>query len=136
MFKKLLILSVVLTVCACGNKGITLGKTEVISYESLGNGVAEISLKFYENNTFLFDLESIPQPEIDDEPIKISEIGTYTTDGNWNQLNFKNLKFNLRAIFDEDFLDSNEFQVIDDSTVRINTAQRIIPIWGIVCEKK
>lgn len=136
MVRKLLILSVVITLCACGNKGITLGKTEVIAYESLGNGMAEISLKFYENNTFLFDLKSIPQPEIDDKSIKISEIGTYTTDGSWHQLNFQNQKFNLRAIFDEDFLDSNEFQVVDDFTVRINTSQKVIPIWGIACEKK
>lgn len=134
--KKLLILSVIITLSACGNKGITLGKTEVISYNSLGNDVADISLKFYENNTFLFNLESIQQPETDEEPIKISEIGTYTTDGSWNQLTFQNQKFILRAIFDEDFLDSNEFRVVDDSTVRINTAKKVIPIWGIACEKK
>lgn len=136
MFRRLLILSVIMTLSACANKGITLGKTEVISYKSLGNGMADISLKFYENNTFLFDLKSIPQPEIEDEPIKISEIGTYTSDGNWKELSFQNQKFNLSAIFDENFLEADEFQVVDESTIRINTAQKIILIWGIACEKK
>lgn len=136
MFRRLLILSVIMTLSACANKGITLGKTEVISYKSLGNGMADISLKFYENNTFLFDLKSIPQPEIEDEPIKISEIGTYTSDGNWKELSFQNQKFNLSAIFDENFLEADEFQVVDEFTIRINTAQKIILIWGIACEKK
>lgn len=136
MLKRLMILSVIMTLSACANKGITLGKTEVISYKSLGNGMADISLKFYENNTFLFDLKSIPQPEIEDEPIKISEIGTYTSDGNWKELSFQNQKFNLSAIFDENFLEADEFQVVDESTIRINTAQKIILIWGIACEKK
>lgn len=140
MFKKIIVLSVVLsvvlTLSSCANKGITLGKTEVISYESLGNGVAEISLKLYENNTFLFSLNSIPQPEIEDDPIEISEIGTYSADGDWKVLNFQNQKFNLPAIFDEEFLDANEFQVIDEHTLRLNTNHRIIPIWGISCERK
>lgn len=136
MFRRLLILSVIMTLSACANKGITLGKTEVISYKSLGNGMADISLKFYENNTFLFDLKSIPQPEIEDEPIKISEIGPYTSDGNWKELSFQNQKFNLSAIFDENFLEADEFQVVDEFTIRINTAQKIILIWGIACEKK
>src|SRR5690554_7750667 len=89
MIRKLLILAVVLTVSACGNNKITLRKTEVVNYHSLGNGVADISLKLYDNETFLFKLESLAQPESDDEPIKISEIGTYSSDGGWKTLHFK-----------------------------------------------
>src|SRR5690554_1082332 len=89
MYRKLIVLVVVLAAVSCGNNGITLGKTEVIGYQSLGNGVADISLKLYENETFLFKLESLAQPESDDEPIKISEIGTYSSDGGWKTLHFK-----------------------------------------------
>lgn len=136
MYRKLILLAIVLAMVSCGDKGITLGKTEVVVYESLGNGVANISLKLYENNTFLFKLNSISQPETNDEPIVVSEIGTYTSEGNWKHLNFKNQKFSLEAIFDNQFSESNEFQVIDDSTVKINTAKQVIPIWGVICKRK
>ncbi|HLW32777.1 MAG TPA: hypothetical protein VKX40_10985 [Aequorivita sp.] len=136
MFRKLLILAVVLTVSACGNNKITLGKTEVVNYHSLGNGVADISLKLYDNETFLFKLKGLSQPEIDEKPIEISEIGTYTSQGTWKILHFNNQKFNLGAIFDEQFLTYNEFEVIDRTKVKIDTTKEVIPIWGVLCERK
>src|SRR5690554_4273316 len=128
MYRKLIVLVVVLALVSCGNNGITLGKTEVVGYQSLGNGVADISLKLYENQTFIFKLESLLQPESDDKPIKISEIGTYTSDGGWKMLNFKNQEFSLDAIFDKQFLRYNEFEVIDGSNVKIDTTKEVIPI--------
>lgn len=128
--------AVLMLFTACGNRGITLGNTEVIAYESLGNGVAEISLKLYENNTFLFQLNSIPQPEEGQKPIKINEIGTYVGDNSWKELHFKNQEFSLEAVFDAQFLEASEFEVIDNSTVKINTRSRTIPIWGVFCERK
>lgn len=136
MYRKLIVLVVVLAAVSCGNNGITLGKTEVVGYQSLGNGVADISLKLYENQTFLLKLESLSQPEIDEKPIEISEIGTYTSEGAWKTLHFKNQKFSLDAIFDEQFLSYNEFIVIDESKVKIDTTKEVIPIWGVLCERK
>lgn len=135
MYRKLIVLIVVIAMTSCGNKGITLGKNEVVSYQSLGNGVADISLKLYENNTFLFNLKGFPQPESNDKPIEISEIGTYTSDGNWKTLNFKNQEFSLEAIFDNQFAQPNDFQVIDVSNVKINTGKKVLPIWGVLCEQ-
>lgn len=140
-------LGLVVTISSCGSKKtamktsneskeIVLGKSELVSYKSLGNGVASISLKLYENNTFKFDFESIPQPDSNEKSAVISEKGTYTSEGSWKTLNFKNPKFSLAAIFDKNYGDSAHFKVIDKENVKINTAKVALPIWGVVCEKQ
>ncbi len=147
MWKIIVILGLLITISSCGSKKtavessknskeVVLGKSNTISYKSLGNGVASISLQLFENKTFKFDFKSIPQPDTDEKTIAISEKGTYTTDGDWKTLNFKNPKFSLAAIFDKQFGDSSFFKVIDEENVKINTAQNALPIWGVVCEKQ
>lgn len=148
MWKNLAIICLVITISSCGSKKtvvektskdlkeVVVGKSETVSYKSLGNGVASISLELYQNNTFKFDFQSIPQPDTNDKALKISEKGTYTTDGDWKTLYFKNPKFSLAAIFDKQFGDSNFFKVIDEENVTINTAKKALPIWGVVCEKQ
>lgn len=147
MWKNIMFVAMVFAFISCGSsrKGvdaskdsnkIVLGKTPAVSYKSLGNGVASISLELYENNTFKFDFKSIPQPGTDEKEVKISEKGTYTSDGNWKILNFKDPKFLLTAIFDTDFAQAKEFEVLDDENVRIDTSKKSLSIWGVVCEKK
>lgn len=147
MLKNILILGLLITISSCGSKKtavqsskdskeVVLGKSEAVSYKSLGNGVASISLQLFENNTFKFDFKSIPQPDTDDKTITISEKGTYTTDGNWKTLNFKNPKFSLASIFDTNYAGAADFRVIDKENVKINTAKNALPIWGVVCEKE
>lgn len=147
MWKYIVILGLLITVSSCGSKKtavkaskeskeIELGKNQTVAYKSLGNGVAAISLKLFENNTFTFDFKSIPQPGTDEKPVVISEKGTYISDSNWRALNFKDPKFSLAAIFDGNYGDANHFQVIDDENVKINTAKKALPIWGVVCEKQ
>lgn len=147
MWKKVLMCTLVLAFISCGtsrkvgdsskeSKNIVLGKTPVVSYKSLGNGVASISLVFFENNTFAFDFKSIPQPETDEKQVKISEKGTYVSEGAWKNLNFKDPKFSLAAIFDTDFATGTEFKVIDEENVMVNTSKESLSIWDVVCEKK
>lgn len=114
---------------------IVLGK-QTLSYKSLGNGVASISLRLYDNDTFKFDFKSIPQPETDEKEVKISEKGTYTSDGSWKTLNFKDPKFSLAAIFDTDFGEGTEFKVLDEENVKVNTSKKSLSIWGVVCDKE
>lgn len=129
--------------CGSSKKGVNTSKeskeivlgNESLSYNSLGNGVALISLKLYDNNTFKFDFKSIPQPETDEKAVLISEKGTYTSEGAWKTLNFKDPKFSLAAIFDTDFAQGKEFKVLDEENVKINTAKKSLSIWGVVCEK-
>lgn len=142
-----MIIALVISLSSCGtkrkgmevskdSKEIVLGKSEAVSYKSLGNGVASISLKLFENNTFKFDFKSIPQPESTEKPVVISEKGTYTVDGNWKILNFKNPKFSLAAIFDNTYAGAADFRVIDAENVKINTSKNTLSIWGVVCEKQ
>ncbi len=147
MWKNILLLALLITISSCGSKKtamkssneskeVVLGKSEVLSYKSLGNGVATISIQLYENNTFKFNFKSIPQPGTDEKPVKISEKGTYTSDGSWRTLNFKNPKFSLAAIFDTQYATASDFKVIDEENVKINTSKKAISIWGVVCEKQ
>jgi len=147
MWKNIILIAAVITLSSCGakrkgveaskeSKEVVLGKSEAVSYKSLGNGVASISLELYQNNTFKFDFNSIPQPDTEEKAVKISEKGTYTSEGDWKTLYFKNPKFSLAAIFDKQFGDANFFKVIDNENVKINTSKNALPIWGVVCEKQ
>lgn len=147
MWKNIILIGLIISLSSCGakrkgvepskeSKEVVLGKSEAVSYKSLGNGVASISLQLFDNNTFKFDFKSIPQPESTEKPVVISEKGTYTSDGNWKILNFKNPKFLLSAIFDPEFAGDADFRVIDKETVKINTSKNALPIWGVICEKQ
>lgn len=141
----IVVLTLVVSACGAGKKAagtapspsddIALGKSEVLKYQSLGNGVATIDLIFFKNNTFHLRLESIPQPDDAQEPIQISEKGRYTTEGNWNILNFKNPSFSAASVFDKTYSTPGDFEVLDKQTVKVNTALEGIMIWGIFCEK-
>jgi len=155
MRKILTILSLAILLASCGSKKtsaekngntisrssdtskkIKLGKSEMLTYESLGNGVASISLHMYENNTFKFNFKTVAEPEEGQEPIKIYEVGTYETQGDWTTLSFYNPKASLEPIFDSTYGNKNDYKVVDPKTVKINTSKNSISIWGIVCEKK
>ena len=147
MWKNIILIAAVIALSSCGakrkgveaskeSKEVVLGKSEAVSYKSLGNGVASISLELYQNNTFKFDFNSIPQPDTEEKAVNISEKGTYTSEGDWKTLYFKNPKFSIAAIFDKQFGDANFFKVMDEENVKINTAKTSLPIWGVVCEKQ
>lgn len=153
MWKNIILIVLVIGVSSCGSKKIAtntanvetepprskeikLGKNEALAYQSLGNGVASISLQLFENDTFKFDFKSIPQADTNEKPIFISEIGTYKSDGNWRILNFKKPKFSLAAIFDKNYGDATHFEVVDSENVKINTSKKTLPIWGVICEKR
>jgi hypothetical protein len=137
MWKKISILVLFITITSCGSKKtVTDISKETVSYKSLGNGVASISLQFFENNTFKFNLKSIPQPGTNEKPIKISEKGTFTSDGDWKTLHFDNPKFSLAAIFDAAYAGAADFKVLDKENVKVNTTKNSLSIWGVVCEKQ
>lgn len=123
------------TTVATEIKEVETGTNPTIAYKSLGNGVASIQLELFENDLFIFELTSIPQPEDGGDAIKISEKGTFISEGNLKTLKFRNPKFSLSALFDATYGGSNEFKVIDDRTVRINTDKKTIMIWGVACER-
>jgi hypothetical protein len=147
MLKKLLFVLCLIVLASCGAKKkttdkvttttskVTLG-TENITYKSLGNGVASIAVQFYDNDTFQFQFESIPQPESDDKPIRISEKGYYTAKGAWKTITFQNPSFSVASLFDSSYSTGDDFKVVDKQSVAINTAKETISIWGVLCEKQ
>lgn len=148
MVKKIVLLVFAVVLASCGakkkvtategvsvQKEVNVGTDTLVSYKSLGNGVASIGLQLFTNGTFQFDLISIPQPEDGGDAIEISERGTYVSEGSLKTLKFRNPKFSLSALFDTNYGDSSQFKVIDDSTVQINTSRNTLTIWGVACEK-
>lgn len=114
---------------------IVLGKTQKTRYKSLGNGVADIELILFENQTFSLRIESISQPGTKENTFKIYEKGTFEKDGKWNVLNFIKPNFSLESIFDPAFSNPGDFE-IEDEKVKIDSQKDGIMIWGIFCEKK
>lgn len=134
---------------SCGSKKVaanTTGKSKIeklnevegtnVSYKSLGNDQASIVLQLLDNNTFKFNMKILANEEEDSKPSTITEKGTYSNNGTWKTLKFKDPKFSLAAIFDKKYGTTDAFQVIDEETVKINIAQKALPIWGILCEKQ
>jgi len=151
ILKKIFLICIVVLLASCGakKKAVNTSSEEttkytlpepkesaVIAYESLGNGVASIGLQFFKNNTFQFDFKSIPQPESDDKPLNITERGSYTSEGTWKILKFRKIKFSLESVFDPSFSNGNDFKVLDENTVKVNTANKVLAIWGVACEKQ
>lgn len=147
MLKKLIFLLFIVLLASCGAKKktadkvavttskVTLGK-ENIAYKSLGNGVASIVVQFYDNNTFQFQFKSIPQPESSDKPIHILEKGYFTTKGAWKTITFQNPSFSVASLFDSNYSLGDDFRVVNEQSVAINTAKEAISVWGVVCEKQ
>tara|TARA_R100001369_G_C3318313_1_gene168513 strand:+ start:659 stop:1084 length:426 start_codon:yes stop_codon:yes gene_type:complete len=141
MFKKYFLVVILLSLfTACGSKKqtaeVTLGTEQTVAYKSLGNGVAAISLLFFKNNTFQLNFKSIPQPETNDKPVVRSEKGTYIGEGNWKTLQFLSKGFDATALFDAQYNNPNEVEVLDKNRVKLNTEEQAITIWGILCERE
>jgi hypothetical protein len=148
MWKSIVILSLLITFSSCGSKkavvnseknetAIESAESVDLAYKSLGNDLGSIYLQLFKNNTFKFKMKVFASEDDDSEKsTNIDAKGTYTNEGDWKTLKFKNPKFSLAAIFDKQFGDSSFFKVIDEETVKINTAKDALPIWGVVCEKQ
>jgi len=140
MHKTIIILLLAVAVSSCGSKKevaeVKLGTEQTVAYKSLGNGVAAISLFFFKNNTFQLNFKSIPQPESNDKPVVRSEKGSYTGEGDWKTLQFLSDGFDATALFDEQYNNPDEVEVLGENMVKVNTAQEAITIWGVLCERE
>ncbi len=140
MHKIITIVLLAVLVTSCGSKRkvakVKLGTEQTVAFKSLGNGVAAISLILFKNNTFQLNFKSIPQPESNDKPIVRSEEGTYNGEGNWKTLQFLNNGFDATALFDAQYNNPEEVELVNENTVKVNTAQQAITIWGVLCERE
>lgn len=151
MWKNIVLLALLITISSCGSKKVVvekgtnntikesadMGESVDLSYQSLGNDIGDVSLHLYKNHTFQFKMKVFASEEDDDSKnTHIDAKGTYTCDGDWKTLHFKNPKFSLAAIFDGQYANLSEVKLIDKETVKINTSKNALPIWGILCEKE
>lgn len=119
-------------------KNLVLNDTVV--YLSGDNGLALIRLTLIPNGTFDFYMDIYPQPMQDAEPESdiISSNGIWSGNRKTVQLNFterKKDKLNLNDLFDSNYKEGNEFNVIDQNTIEIDYSLDKLNIWGISCYK-
>ncbi|MEX0986682.1 MAG: hypothetical protein WD052_04330, partial [Bacteroidales bacterium] len=110
-------------------------RKSAVVYQSEGNGTADISLTLHPNQTFLFNMVILPQPDTTEEFSVIESAGQWSKQEEWIRLKFGNKKILAGSLFDTTFVDSPQFRVVDDSTVDINDTLDFITIWGINCSK-
>lgn len=117
------------------NKINTIIKDTII-FQSGSNGLADIKLVIIPDGNFAFHMRTIPQPMTEEEEVIINSTGTWLKKDNWIILDFiKNKSFFLKAVFDSNYADENEFKVINESTVAINITLKQLYIWGVACDK-
>jgi hypothetical protein len=110
-------------------------KTEAIEprllyyYQSESNGIADIQLKVFDNDSFLLILNILE----DEETLEYK--GTVELTLNSIILNFQSNSLNLTALFDENYDDKDTFYVLDSDTVAINNQKNEIYIYGVACKK-
>ena len=159
--KKISLIILTILVISCNSKSVeksivkekleqkkiveTKGKTilnDTVIYQSYPNGMAEIILKIYPNNSFNYYMRIIPQPMDDDEESIINSKGTWIINNNWVRLQYANDEISLESIFNQNDVDKNpnnvdknQFKLIDKRTVDLNIELNNIILWGILCEK-
>jgi hypothetical protein len=104
-------------------------------YQSTANGVAEILLTLKPNRKFTFYMRIIPQPMTEEKESIVKASGKWSKRGNWMRLVFRGKKVILNALFDKNYANNNEFKIIDERTVDLNTQLDVLTIWGVPCIK-
>lgn len=113
---------------------------DTIVYLSGDNDLALIKLTLIPNGTFDFYMSIYPDSMQDSEP----ESDIITANGNWSgnkknvSLNFAERKkdtLNLNDIFDANYKEGNEFEIINKNTIEIDYSLDKLNIWGIGCYK-
>ena len=119
-------------------KNLVLNDT--VLYLSGDNDLALIKLTLIPNGTFEFYMSIYPEPMQDAEPESdiINSNGTWIGNGKTVLLNFAERKkdtLNLNDLFDSNYKEGNEFEVINKNTLEIDYSLDKLNIWRISCHK-
>ena len=138
--KKIIAIASLISVMACnhnptGKQTVNTTCDTLCYYHSAPNGVADIKLTVWDNNTFNFYLRSLPQPMTNEKEETLNTSGNWTQVNNMLRLTFTANPTIVRAVFDTAYAGGNEFTVINDSIVDINNQLNSINIWGVLCDK-
>lgn len=109
---------------------------DTILYQDEPNGFAEIKLKIIPNGSFDLYMRALPQPMDEDSLEIVSNLsGKWIKNKNWIRLEFDNKEILLDALFDKNYAHKNEFKIIDNQNVDINTELSHLHIWDVNCKK-
>lgn len=109
---------------------IKVNPNQLYSYKSESNGMAEIELVVFDNNTFQFNMLILENDS------KISARGVCYSKGDYERFIFRKDKPVLEALFSVDNTSSEiPFIYLNDSTVDINTNLNEQWIWGVNCSR-
>lgn len=134
MKKLLSVFVLVVLFSSCNStKRVILGE-ELTTYKAAGNDMAEIYIRMYDSNKFVFEFVPFSfEKKARDKGIK--EVGTYSLDTDWYTLNFpEDSQISLKDLFDQETEDS--YQVLNKHTVKIHKNSPILYVWGILLEKQ
>ena len=111
-----------------------------ISYEAVGNDVADIKLVLAADQTFKMDFYSFEEEsDSTEENKKYIFTGRWAEKGENFRLDFhqdKKEPLDLNALFDKSLDKSKAVTIESDNSVSIKKEVDEIHIWGIVCRKK
>jgi len=108
---------------------------DTIIFQSGSNGLADITITIIPDGTFSFYMRTIAQPMSDDDENEMTWKGKWNKEDNWIALTFTKEKPILEALFDSNYAEKYQFEILNDSTVNINTSLPKLDIWGVGCEK-
>lgn len=111
---------------------------ERIVYKSISNGLVEIKLSIEIDHSFVFFMRIQPQAldeDKDKEETIINVTGIWEYNKKWIRLKFPKDKFLMRAVFDINYADENQFKLINKAEVDINSNLETLRICGVLCDR-
>lgn len=101
-------------------------------YKSLGNDVADISLRLYPGHTMEIEMMSFG-PTSEDARSRV--FGKWKNEDGRFILTFSRGKINIREMFDSSDVEGIDYTFENDRTVAFGSELTTIFLWGIACEK-
>lgn len=105
----------------------------VQEYQSVANSLADLNINLASDSTFKFSMRILATHEAPEEQLSFK--GSWQGDAQYYELTFTGKRPKLKALFDPQYAEADEFTIRNDSTVAINKSKDSIMIWGVRCKK-
>lgn len=105
-------------------------KVEFMAFSSEENGVAQIDLRFFNDQSFSYNMTILPQPLSDDTAESIYSTGIWANRGNKYRLTFTNELIDVTTLFDTT---QTSIESIVRNQVTIDLSSETLTIWGVKC---
>ncbi|MEQ9289415.1 MAG: hypothetical protein RIG77_20980 [Cyclobacteriaceae bacterium] len=102
-------------------------------YQSVSNSLADLNINLTSDSTFKFSMRILGTEEDIEEQLYF--FGTWNEEPEYYELTFREKRPILKALFDLQYAEPDEFILRNDSVVSLNKSKDAIMIWGISCRK-